>query len=111
MIAISNAIRALIDKARLLPVSKDDRELDSIRAKLRDGAFQLLWDDMAARELREAKIWSGLEPVPVMHMQTEKSDGPADPEVIPYDPITELEPLSDEDAQEIRILEDHDLDD
>lgn len=111
MIAISNAIRALIDKARLLPVSTDDPELDSIRAKLRDATFQMLWDDMAAREPREARIWSGLESVLVMQLQTEKSDGPLDPEAIPYDPITELEPLAYEDAQEIRILDDDDLDD
>jgi len=111
MIAISNAIRALIDKARRLPVSTDDPNLDSIRAKLRDATFQMLWDDMATRELREARIWSGLEPEPVVQMQTEKSDGRADPEVIPYDPITELELLADEDAQEIRILYDDDIDD
>ena len=109
MHAISKVIRVLIDKVRAYSALKNDPEIDSIRAKLLDASFQMLWDDMAARELHEARIWSGLEPMPVMHMQTENSDGSADPEAIPYDPATELEPLSDEDAQEIQILDEHGL--
>jgi hypothetical protein len=105
MNSIFTMILSLIDKARAFQDQAIGEQTDAIRAKLRDASFQLLWDEMAERELRAARIWGGLEVEQVMHMQMEQPDGQPDPDAIPHDPITELEPLSDEEAEEIWILD------
>ncbi len=65
-----------------------------------DGAFQRLWDEMAGRELYDARVFSGLEPQP--ELPDLDNLGAA----VPLDPIDEVAVLSGPHAELVLVLKD-----